>query len=250
MLQSVIESLFSLLGRPSLQRLGVECVSSGTWMLCCLILRILIYAAGIQSIISYGLIFSLPYFIQRLGNIFSTLLTTAPLLPIRISEGFMGRLKPMHLIITIPAHFLGCIIATIIASALCPTLLSDALLPLGIGSEIYSSSTLWRVLNAFTDIIFAFAYCFLSIVLPEVLHVNRLNQGYLSFAIIPFFLLFPKSTGHPCAEYALWFVREEMHHVLPEKIISPIVGAIIASILCNLLTPDSPNQWIRHTRKL
>lgn len=249
MLQTFVESVFNLLGRSSLQRLGVECVSSGVWMLFCLILRILLYTAGIESIISYGLIFSLPYFIQRLGNSFSTLLTTPPLLPMRIAEGFMGRLKPMHLIITIPAHFLGCIIATIIVSALCPVSLSGALLPLGINSDVYSSSILWRLSNASADIIFAFAYSFISIVLPELLHVNNLNQGYLSFAIIPFFLIFPKSTGHPCAEYALWFVREEMH-VLPEKILSPFVGAIVASIVLNIFTPDSPNQWKRHTRKL
>ena len=38
MLQTFVESVFNLLGRSSLQRLGVECVSSGVWMLFCLIL--------------------------------------------------------------------------------------------------------------------------------------------------------------------------------------------------------------------
>lgn len=109
----------------------------------------------------------------------------------------------------------------------------------------------WRVGNLLTEVLVNFLYSSIVLVLPYILEINRIRKELLSIPILPlFFLKFPyeTSTFNPTIIYALWFVNSYTGSkiALPtERLIGPILGAILAGLFCNKYFPDDASSWSR-----
>lgn len=102
------------------------------------------------------------------------------------------------------------------------------------------------------EIIVVCAFNCTLIALPEILVVNKVPKAYLSIPVIPLMLfLAPNktSTFSPTALYALWYVNGsnevECGPLQIEHIVGPLLGAILAGIICLKFFPDDPSSWIR-----
>ena len=87
------------------------------------------------------------------------------------------------------------------------------------------------------------------VAIPELLEVNRLPAYLVSLPIIIVMLIkVPDrgSTFNPAALYALWYVNGQSSgqwNFQAEHLIGPILGAIVAGVICVKLFPDDPTSW-------
>ena len=100
------------------------------------------------------------------------------------------------------------------------------------------------------EIISNFFYCTLILVLPYLLDINRLSRAWINIPFLPLSAFHPAVTFNPGIAYGLWFVQncsllKSVTSLPMERIIGPFVGAVLASVLCNLYFPDDPTSWTR-----
>lgn len=111
-----------------------------------------------------------------------------------------------------------------------------------------------------------FAYVLMTLVLPELIEVNKLNQQLLSVALFPLVLLRNNGswcTFNPAIVYALWYVNRtasvpgSLYDVpsVPSMlqllhIVAPFLGAVLAGLFCNYMFPDSPSSWKRRSTRI
>jgi glycerol uptake facilitator-like aquaporin len=116
----------------------------------------------------------------------------------------------------------------------------------------YQSS--WWLQNLVMEVFYNFIYITVMLVLPYLLEVNRISTKAVSLPLVPLFLLkapLDTCTFNPAIVYALWYVNHctalfSGFSVLPsERIIGPILGAVLAGVFCNIYFPDDPNSWAR-----
>lgn len=106
-----------------------------------------------------------------------------------------------------------------------------------------------------------FAYVLITLVLPELIEVNKLNPQLLSVALFPLLLL--RSNGswctfNPAIVYALWYVNRAASGSLYDvpsvlqllHIVAPFLGAVLAGLFCNFMFPDSPTSWKRRSQRI
>ena len=90
-------------------------------------------------------------------------------------------------------------------------------------------------------------YCLAIMVLPELLHVNKLSVRLLSIPLLPFMFIYASNatvTYNPAAVYALWYLGSSNWKELQiEHIIGPLLGAYIAGRICLYYFPDDPQCW-------
>ena len=116
----------------------------------------------------------------------------------------------------------------------------------------YQSS--WWLQNLIVEIIFNFIYITVLLVVPYLLEINRITTKIVSLPLVPLFLLkapLDTCTFNPAIIYGLWYVNNctsllsGFSSLQSERIIGPIIGAILSGIFCNIYFPDDPNSWSR-----
>ena len=118
--RGAVEGLSELLGRPAALLFGAESASVAAWMFVILALRSALAAAGLLGAVPHALVFTLPAAMQLADSVVPFLGDCLPLLPLRITEMVMGRLKSSKLAIVIPSHFIGCILGAVLFKTLLP----------------------------------------------------------------------------------------------------------------------------------
>lgn len=114
-----------------------------------------------------------------------------------------------------------------------------------------NSSSLLGLLYEFA---LSFCYCLVLLVLPYLFDANRSTRYLLSLPVVP--LLFIRTPAHtstlnPSIVYALWYVNNcasllNYSRSLPwDRILGPILGAVLAGIVCSVYFPDDPKSWTR-----
>ncbi|RYY89649.1 hypothetical protein EON63_00285 [archaeon] len=104
------------------------------------------------------------------------------------------------------------------------------------------------------EILLSFCYCLVLLVLPYIFDTNRSHRYIISLPILP--LLFIRTPAHtstlnPSVVYALWYINNcaslvNYSRSLPwDRILGPILGAVLAGIVCNVYFPDDPKSWTR-----
>lgn len=105
-----------------------------------------------------------------------------------------------------------------------------------------------------------FAYVLITLVLPELIEVNKLNHQLLSVVLFPLLLLRNDGswcTFNPAIVYALWYVNRATSGSLYDvpsvlqllHIVAPFLGAVLAGLFCNYMFPDSPSSWKRRSQR-
>lgn len=135
------------------------------------------------------------------------------------------------------------------------------------------------------EIIFGALYIVVLIVLPQFLEVNRMNPSLVCLPVIPISLLLKGSSHssflfNPCIHYTFWLTRHGSAWTILSKILNkiivlmpflgdilgaeadptlvpgdmplpvghiltPIIAAILAGIICNYFFPDDSTSWLR-----
>lgn len=122
-----------------------------------------------------------------------------------------------------------------------------------------SSGTNWVYATILEAIVVCIYIC-ITIILPELLEVNKLSKWSSTLLSIPAVLLslisVPNhgSTFHPSAIYALWYVNGKANFrasdVQAEHLLGSIIGAVIAGLFISYLCPDDPSCWKKKSHKL
>lgn len=111
-----------------------------------------------------------------------------------------------------------------------------------------------------TNVIIVSLYILCSISLPSLLETNRLSTKWVSLPIIPLmFFSVPDKTSsfNPAAVYALWLVGNadssgtaNEFPLQPLHIAAPVIGAVLAGLICVQFFPDDPACWMRRSKAL
>jgi general stress protein CsbA len=98
-------------------------------------------------------------------------------------------------------------------------------------------------------------YTALVIVLPVLISVNRLPSEILSALVFPLLLIRvcgQTITFNPAVNFALWYISGstptgplQLDHLL-----GPVVGGVLAGLLCLKYFPDDPTCWKRKAEQL
>ena len=239
----MIELLWDLLAKKIVQVFGRECASASLWMFFTMCLRAFLVVSRVDAWVPYGVVFSLPYFIQQLAVYCPSVMSDVhPILPTRLAESILGRISPSKLTVIIPAHFLGCIFGAVLFKTVCP------LVPDAVFEPVTYDSAHWLEGMLFESAVVCVYICTV-IGVPDLLEVNRLPAYLLSLPIIPMMLVkVPDrgSTFNPAAVYALWYVNGNTSgpwSFQPEHIIGPVLGSVAAGIICGRIFPDDPGSW-------
>jgi len=102
------------------------------------------------------------------------------------------------------------------------------------------------------EILMVCVYVCIVLGLPELLMVNKLNSRLINIPILPLMLVGIPDKGtsfNPAVVYALWYINEGNLHTYQnlqfERIVAPIVGAVVGGIICRKFIPDDPSSWKR-----
>jgi len=257
---NLIEFIYDKLSIKILLLFGAESASTAVWMFSFLFLRLLCLSLGIWPSLALSVLFVFPFYIQKVIGWVPFAGNSHPLLPVRITEVLMGRSSAYHLTVVIPAHFIGCVVGAVAfgatinalnispAKALAPFTQSSGLnAPPEIQSYELITILSWMhyfYQTYFNDALLMCLYIFIQISVPETLRVNKLPLWLISLFNLPVVIwdLGSLLTFNPCAVYALWFVTGRVDSLPLELIISPLIGAMLSSVLCSLVVPDSP-RW-------
>jgi len=240
--------LWNLLTRSSCLSFGKECGSVIVWILLTLTLRTLVILLHIDSYIPTGFVFAFPFFMQICVKYIPSLFHTVPLLPVRFAQTLIGKTNPMNLLVLIPAHFLGAVTAVVIFRTVFP------FLPNKVYDPIFYQPT-WWVENLAFESLWNFFYVLIMLTAPYLLQVNRINKIFLSLPLIPlFFLASPAQTSsfNPAIVYAFWFIKGcsslymNSSTIPIDRIVGPLIGAIIAAVVSNMYFPDDAASWKRN----
>jgi len=202
--------------------------------------------SGLAFLFPIGVLFAFPYFIQQLSRRISFMEDVSPLLPVRIAEIILGRLSPMSFAVVAPAHFLGCILGTVVFKTILPFASSES-----IATISYEPPNLVTIL---AEVVIVAIYVTATIALPEILSVNKLPPVLLSLLVVPFMCIpLPNigATFHPAALYALAYTQfgesssSGIGATQTAHLAAPVVGAILAGWICLKLFPDDPTSWRR-----
>jgi hypothetical protein len=238
----LIETVWDMLGKKFCLIFGKECASACVWMLFSLFLRTVLIAIRLEHFVPCGMVFAFPYFIQLLGNYVPLIHDIFPILPNRLTDSILGRISPTRLFLVIPAHFLGCVIGTVLFKTLCPIAPNSVFEPISYDSNVWFQAVM---IEAFVMC----AYICTIIAVPELLEVNRLPAYLVSVPISLLMLVKVPNRGsifNPAALYALWYVNGQFSgnwKFQGEHIIGLILGAVAAGIICAKLFPDDPGSW-------
>mmetsp|Transcript_17271 Transcript_17271/g.16604 ORF Transcript_17271/g.16604 Transcript_17271/m.16604 type:complete len:246 (-) Transcript_17271:112-849(-) len=233
-----VEKLWEILGKKHFLCFGKECISACIWMIFSLFFRTILIFLRLDSYIPAGFIFAFPYFIQMIGGYVPIMHEIFPILPNRLTDSILGRITPSNLLVIIPSHFMGCMFGTVLFKCVCPIAL--------VFEPIIYSPDFWFQ-GMITESIVMCMYICTLIAMPEILEVNRLPAYLCS---LPMFLLMlvkvpdRGSALNPAASYALWYVSGQHAETFQaEHLVGPILGAILAGIICTKFFPDDPGSW-------
>lgn len=166
--------------------------------------------------------------------------TVVPNLNIRAAESVLGRVHPSKLVVMFPAHFMGAIIGCTVLRLIIPILPHEVFMP-----EIYSEAA-W--IEAFVrEVLVNFLFVSFYLVVPEMLEVNGFTRKWMTLFTLPFAFIGVSdkgSTFSPAINYALWYVTHESSklsvQMQTEHLAGPLVGALLAGLLCAKFFPDDP----------
>lgn len=108
------------------------------------------------------------------------------------------------------------------------------------------------------ELVVSFAYCLILLVVPHLFEVNRVSTKLVALTMLPVFLIKAPvfcSTLNPSIIYGLWYLHNSssllnIMNTLPfEHIVGPILGAVLAGLVCNVYFPDDPKSWTRSRSK-
>lgn len=114
----------------------------------------------------------------------------------------------------------------------------------------------WWVQNMFLESTWNFFYVLIILTVPYIIQVNRANNFLLSVPIVPLLLCttpLETSTFNPAVTYALWYLRGcsslymNISTLQIDRIVGPLLGAVLAAIISNLYFPDDANSWKRNS---
>jgi glycerol uptake facilitator-like aquaporin len=163
--------------------------------------------------------------------------------PLRIYT--TGRISPSRLTVIIPAHFLGCVFGAVLFKVVCP------IAPEATFEPVLYNGNQWLE-GLLTEAFVVCLYVCVIIGVPELLAVNRMSPYLLSVPILPLLLVrVPDrcSTFNPAALYALWYISGNTAHPWSfqvEHLIGPILGSVLAGVICSRVFPDDPSCWKRN----
>mmetsp|Transcript_2251 Transcript_2251/g.4199 ORF Transcript_2251/g.4199 Transcript_2251/m.4199 type:complete len:265 (+) Transcript_2251:15-809(+) len=257
---SIIESLGvenvwdNVLGKKASQTFGQECASAAIWMFVILLLRTLLFLLGLTSSVPNGLIFSFPFFIQMVAKIIPFMKESAPLVPVRVVECILGRVSSSHFLVVFPAHFLGCIVGIVVFQFFCPQSFIEVIQPVQYPHERLS------LIALVLETLLVTCFCVLLVVAKELLVLNKCKETWLSVLMLPLYAFVPveqSPTFNPAALYALWYVHmvgsgtspdnfQKTSLIQIEHILGPVLGGILAGLVCLRFFPDDPSSWKPH----
>jgi hypothetical protein len=199
---SVDVMIWGLLSNDSLIVFGEECGSAVVMMTLVLLLRSLITVMGLGTTyfsLVEVLVYS-PYCIQFLMTKFP-FMTKYPLLPVRVAESAMGRISSSELMMIIPAHVLGNILALTLFRTLCPFAPWSVFQPI-----VFDQWAPFDLVIVFTAV---FMYVSVVLVTPDLLVANKASSKLLTIPTVPFLLLNLRkcSTLNPTTIYAMWYIN-------------------------------------------
>lgn len=239
----MIEKLWELLGQKLSQLFGMECASAAILMFTSLSIRLTTHVLGLNNKVPLGFIFAFPYIIQLLTTALPFMESSNPLLVVRIAETLLGRISASKLTVVIPAHFLGCIVGTIVFHTFVPFAPSAIFEPI-------ESQNMGVVVGGSIQVCVVFLYVCCLLIIPEMLEVNRLSRLFTTLLMLPLLIIGHSVMFSPAALYALWYVNGDRRNMLDaEQLLGPIAGALAAGIFCSKMAPDDTSSYIHPERK-
>ena len=235
---------------------GEECFTALIRMLIFLVLKSVFMLVGWAEYNLENFIIFCPFFQQFVYK--NIRVRMIPVLNMRIAESISGRLSPFRLLVTIPAHVFGSILALAIFRVINP-----------FSPILVYKPFVYDEAEPFETVAFlsTFLYTIMYLVVPDFLQVNTFDKKWLSVPIVPTLLLNYKNcnTLYFEAAYALWFLDkcnwawsplfcaldstdiEMPRHYSPLQLrpfITPLLAAIAGGFLINALFPED-GSWIR-----
>ncbi len=112
---------------------------------------------------------------------------------------------------------------------------------------IFYKSSHW-FLGLIVEIVSVAIYTLVVLVLPDIFEINDISKSLISLPLIPVMLLAGGVTFNPSSVYALWFVHGSENPAgftsfQVERLIGPILGSILAGVVCTQYFPDDRNSW-------
>eukprot|EP00815_Leptocylindrus_aporus_P009624 CAMPEP_0116063438 /NCGR_PEP_ID=MMETSP0322-20121206/8422_1 /TAXON_ID=163516 /ORGANISM="Leptocylindrus danicus var. apora, Strain B651" /LENGTH=367 /DNA_ID=CAMNT_0003549071 /DNA_START=271 /DNA_END=1374 /DNA_ORIENTATION=+ len=190
-----------------------------------------------------GFIFAAPILLLLLKQHFGVM----PNLPIRICEMIMGRLAPRELALLVPVHFLAAVAGTFALKLFLPGVVaSHTLAPI-----VYSEDESY-LLNLLRETAVTSAFCVGLLVIPVLLHLNKMPVFLFSTLILsPLYLISVDihtemaSSFSPDLIYALRCVsrHEEMPLRQSGHLFGPMIGGAIAGYIMATYFPDDRSPY-------